>query len=297
MAISPYQREFIAELEGEVAETKTIEDLMKITRLNLPLFTQEWIRKAAWNSISIKLRSFKRPTKKVAVLDVSQHVHAVWHTEPDVSKQPSKIVDRMERMIDKVAPDSVIYAFDSRNPFRRDMFPEFKGSREKKPDSFHETISLAMKLLDGKMVVLLDTYESDDIMASAATTGAILGDEVVLCTNDRDMWQVLGPKVKMFHDKFFTREDLKVQHGITPDQAVDWMCMVGKNDCPSLEGIGPKKATALLSKYGDMLGIMDAVQDKRDDIPKADWEEWKKTYYQVRPLYKLVRNIEIPYPY
>lgn len=297
MALTTYQREFLSELEEEISKSQTIEELMKVTRINLPLFSQEWIRRAAWNVISIKLRSFKRQVKKVAVIDVSQHVHAVWHTEPDISKQPAKIIDRMNRMIEQVKPNDVIYAFDSRNPFRRDLFPEFKGTREKKPESFHQTISLAKKLLDGKMVVLLDTYESDDIMASAATTGAILGDEVVLCTNDRDLWQVLGPKVKMYHDKYYTREDLKEQHGINPDQAVDWMCMVGKNDCPSLEGIGPKKATTMLSKYGDMLGIMDAVQDKRDDIPKADWEGWKKTYYQVRPLYKLVKNLEIPYPY
>jgi 5'-3' exonuclease len=96
-----------------------------------------------------------------------------------------------------------------------------------------------------------DGYEGDDIVA-AVVKESIGKDEAVIVGDDKDLYQLLTPKVTMWKPRakvLYTVEDLAKQyHGIQPER---WHCVKALAGCPGdnvkgIEGVGDLTAAKFL---------------------------------------------------
>jgi DNA polymerase I len=92
------------------------------------------------------------------------------------------------------APTHLAVAFDvSRETFRAEQYAEYKANRSSSPSEFAGQVSLVKEVLDALRVPYLEKpgYEADDVIATLATQAVSAGFEVLICTGDRDAFQLV----------------------------------------------------------------------------------------------------------
>jgi DNA polymerase-1 len=153
--------------------------------------------------------------------------------------------------------------------------------------------------------VELDGFEADDLLATLAIRFAEDGTEVSVLTSDRDIWQIIGPRIKVIAFKkgvsetvTYDESTLKELTGLTPGQVVDFKALRGdaSDNLKGVPGIGEKTATSLIQDFGDLDGIFAAVQDpksKLTDSVRRKLVEGKQAAMDTLPLVKLVLDVPL----
>ena len=102
-------------------------------------------------------------------------------------------------------PDGVVVAFDRPEPtFRHEMLPEYKAQRDPTPDLLIEQFAIVRTVLDALQVPTVDLvgFEADDVLATMAVQIADNGDEAIIVTGDRDIYQMVkDPLIKVLYNK------------------------------------------------------------------------------------------------
>lgn len=161
--------------------------------------------------------------------------------------------------------ERVVLAFDYGGAgLRGELMPGYKASRrarhstkdqpdqikaEQETDFRAQLKRLRRKILPDlgyRNVVSAKGYEADDIIAAAADS-LPEGDEAVIVTADKDMWQCLRPSVSWYSPatkKFVTSESFRDEWGIEPAQWASVKALAGcpTDDVPGIKGIGEKTA-------------------------------------------------------
>jgi len=193
--------------------------------------------------------------------------HAYGDLEDDLGN-PTAVIFGFIRLIlaiqEKLNGDEWIFCWDSRKSFRKDIYPQYKASREEnktedelaKRRSAHEQFTKLRKevipALGFANNFISPGYEGDDLMA------AILDDvdpyKNILCTSDNDMFQCLDD-CDIYHlatKKMFTRNDFMKKFKIWPEQWAEAKAIGGCNGDGvfGIEGVAdPKKNTSKALKY------------------------------------------------
>ena len=172
------------------------------------------------------------------------------------------------RALDDHEPDLVAVAWDLPKPtFRHKLLPAYKANREELDEDLiaqFPWVREATELL-GLPCFSQEGFEADDLIASLAVQGEEAGLEVRLFTSDKDLAQVVSPHVLQCPPP--RRDDagvemgpseVKEKHGVLPEKMRDWQALVGDStdNVPGMPGVGPKKATLLLDKYGDLETVL-----------------------------------------
>ncbi len=163
--------------------------------------------------------------------------------------------------------------------FRNEIYPAYKAQREPMPDDLRTQIPDLHRLaeLNHVPIVCVPGYEADDVIAGLARQAAADGYEVLLCTNDKDLDQVIDERITIWdptRDERRGPAELMQKKGIRPDQVVDYLMMVGdaSDNVPGIKGVGAKTAVKLLQAYGDvetLLARSDELTGKRRENVKA----------------------------
>jgi 5'-3' exonuclease len=206
------------------------------------------------------------------------------------------------KMVRNIAKETqanfLLVATDCRQGISKfEKFPKYKADRGDKATGFKESLDDSIQSIKDAGIELLefDGLEADDIMCSTSYRCRLVGQHVVIVTNDRDLWQALGPGAAIMvpsSREFQNDKWLMANHSIKPSQAVDWMCLVGKNNIPGADGIAGKTASKWLQAYGDFHGIMDAIESltkaKRESL-----QELAARYWEVHALHTLSREAPV----
>jgi len=183
-------------------------------------------------------------------------------------------------------PTHVAVAFDvSRKTFRTEIFPEYKANRAKTPDEFRSQMSYLNDLVTGFGISLfaIEGYEADDLIATITKRAEKDGMDVLICTGDRDSFQLVTEKTTVLYPKRgvsemarMTPEAVQEKYGMTPDQYPDFAALRGdpSDNLPSIPGVGEKTAAKWIVDYGslqELLSNVDQVggkvgQSLRDNI-------------------------------
>ncbi len=183
-------------------------------------------------------------------------------------------------------PTHVAVAFDvSRKTFRTDIFPDYKANRAKTPDEFRSQMSYLNDLVTGFGITqfALEGYEADDIIATITKQAEREGAEVLICTGDRDSFQLVTDKTTVLYPKRgvsemarMTPSAVQEKYGMSPDQYPDFAALRGdpSDNLPSIPGVGEKTAAKWIVEYGslkDLISNVDQVggkvgQSLRDNI-------------------------------
>lgn len=170
-------------------------------------------------------------------------------------------------------PTHVAVAFDvSRKTFRSEIFPEYKANRAKTPDEFRSQMSYLHELVAafGISSFEIEGYEADDILATIAKRAECEGFETLICTGDRDSFQLVNEKTTVLYPKRgvsemarMTPDAVQEKYGMSPDQYPDFAALRGdpSDNLPSVPGVGEKTAAKWIVEYGSLKELI-ASADK-----------------------------------
>jgi DNA polymerase I len=181
------------------------------------------------------------------------------------------------------APTHVAVAFDvSRQTFRMAEYAEYKAGRSTTPEEFKGQISLLHEVLDALRVryVEVDGFEADDVLATLATEAIEQAgiDEVLICSGDRDAFQLVSDKVTVLYPvkgvselARMTPAAVEKKYGVPPTSYSDLAALVGESsdNLPGVPGVGPKTAAKWIQQYGDLTGVVAHVTEIKGKVGES----------------------------
>ena len=228
-----------------------------------------------------------------AVIDGNSLMHRAFHAVPPTMNAPDGrptnaifgFLNMFLKMIDAFNPDGVVVAFDKGKPrVRMEMLPQYKAQRPPMDPDLHAQFPMIKELLVALNVPILQSegWEGDDILGTMARLGEEAGCDMLLVTGDRDMYQLVTEHVNVVSTRkglsdvaIMTPESVDdLYHGITPALVPDFYGLKGdtSDNIPGVPGIGPKKASALIAKYGsldEVIAHADEVKGKMGENLRA----------------------------
>lgn len=217
----------------------------------------------------------------------------------------------LRRMVKDLQPDLAAVVWDMGLPERRTKLqPEYKQQRAEMPADMVpqlERIQVIVPQLGFQSLGLPDT-EADDLIASYAIAAVAKKIDVVLATNDKDLFQLMDDSVKVYstnktdlaslHDTFalLGNDHVVKKWGIPPAQIGEILCLIGdtSDNIPGIGGLGPKNAAALLRECGNLDKILadpDCIKNERIR------EKIKTSIPQIHQNREMVRlDLDLPLP-
>lgn len=168
-----------------------------------------------------------------------------------------------ERMKADVQPDAVAIAFDLKaKTFRHKAYDLYKANRKGMPEELHMQVAPLKELLTdlGYRLVTCEGFEADDILGTLSKACADTGNTCVIATGDRDSLQLVNENVSVRLSKnlngtmMYTPEAVEDEYGVEPRKLIEIKALQGdtSDNIPGVKGIGPKTASELIQKYGDI---------------------------------------------
>jgi DNA polymerase I len=209
------------------------------------------------------------------------------------------------RILEQEHPEYLVATFDTGKTFRDEIYPEYKGTREKMPDDLHNQINRIRQMVDAFNIPRLEVegYEADDVIGSIARQAAAQGFGVKIITGDRDLLQLVDDRIivnlpgrTLAEAKDYRTADVQAYLGVRPDQVVDYKGLVGdkSDNIPGVAGIGEKTAVNLLSTYGDLETIYEHLADLTSSVRKK-LEVGRESAFLSRKLAAIVTDLKIPF--
>jgi DNA polymerase-1 len=168
-------------------------------------------------------------------------------------------------------PTHIVVAFDvSRQSFRREQYAEYKAGRSDTPEQFKGQVSLVHEVLDALKIphLQMEGYEADDLIASLTRQARAAGMQVLICTGDRDAFQLISDSVTVLYPRKgvsdLARMDpaaVRGRYGVDPECYRDLAALVGESsdNLPGVPGVGPKTAAKWIEQFGGLDGVVAAA--------------------------------------
>ena len=203
------------------------------------------------------------------------------------------------------SPTHLAVAFDvSRDTFRAAEYSDYKANRAKSPDEFGGQVSLVKEVLTALRVPMVDKegFEADDVIATLATRAERDGFDVLVCTGDRDCFQLVSDAVTVLYPRKgvsdlarMTPQAVIDRYGVPPGRYPDLAALVGESsdNLPGVPGVGPKTAAKWITSFGGL----DEVVARVDEISGKAGQSLREHLADVirnRRINELVRDLDLP---
>lgn len=140
--------------------------------------------------------------------------------------------------------------------FRNEMFPMYKSSEGIDEDLLRQ-FPFAEEALEAIGVVVWRNieFEADDALAAAAVRWVDDVEQVVICSPDKDMTQVvIADRIVTYNrreQKMIGEDGVVEKFGVHPESIPDYLALVGDtaDRVPGLAGWGAKSAATVLAKF------------------------------------------------
>ncbi len=201
-------------------------------------------------------------------------------------------------------PTHLAVAFDlSRESFRTQEYPEYKGTRGETPPEFNGQTELLQEALKAMNIVTLtrENYEADDLIASMADQAGAAGYQVFVVSGDRDTFQLISESTTILYPvkgvlNLARMDDAAVfeKYGVHAKQYPDLAALVGEtsDNLIGVPGVGPKTAAKWLQEFGSLQAILDSADQIGGKVGE-NLRAFKDNAIRNRRLNHLVRDLEI----
>ncbi|MEU9311127.1 5'-3' exonuclease [Streptomyces sp. NPDC048256] len=232
-------------------------------------------------------------TGRLMLLDTASLYFRAYFGVPDSVKAPDGtpvnavrgLLDFIDRLVKDHRPDELVACMDAdwRPQWRVDLIPSYKAHRvaeeretgpdeEEVPDTLSPQVPIIEAVLDALGIARVGVagYEADDVIGTF--TGRAKG-PVDIVTGDRDLYQLVddargvrvlyplkGVGTLQLTDEAWLRE----KYGVDGSGYADLALLRGdpSDGLPGVPGIGEKTAAKLLAEFGDLAGIVAAIDDR-----------------------------------
>jgi DNA polymerase-1 len=183
----------------------------------------------------------------------------------------------LRKLLREQQPDAVAMVMDPPGGgFRREIYAEYKATRDAQPEELSQQIPLARELAAAWRIPLVEVpgYEADDVIATLAAR-APEDVEVVIVSTDKDLMQLASARVALLDtmkDRRIGPAEVEERFGVPPAQLLDVRALVGdsSDNIPGVKGIGEKGAAELVREWGSLERLLEnAAQVKAKKAREA----------------------------
>ncbi|WP_412537043.1 DNA polymerase I [Marinobacter sp. MIT932201] len=240
-------------------------------------------------------------TPPVVLVDGSSYLFRAYHALPPLTTSKNhptgaiKGVISMIRRLEQDFPGSkMVVVFDAKGKtFRHDLYEDYKANRPPMPEDLACQIEPIHEIVKAMGLPLLTVtgVEADDVIGTLANEATSKGIDVVVSTGDKDMAQLVSDHVTLINTMTETRMDrdgVVEKFGVTPEQIVDYLALVGDkvDNIPGVNKCGPKTAVKWLQSYENL----DNVIEHADEI-KGKIGEYLREATETLPLSRELATI------
>ncbi len=216
----------------------------------------------------------------LCLVDGSGILFRAFHALPPLTTRqgvPTGAVFGVTSMLTKLLreqPDAqIVVVFDTPGPtFRDDAYADYKAGRAETPSDLKRQIPYVKEIVRalGFPVLEVEGVEADDVIGTLAKRAADGGRSVEIVTSDKDMMQLVGPRVRLLDtmkDRVTDEERVREKFGVGPENVVDVMGLMGDSidNVPGVRGVGEKTAKRLMEHFGTIAAMYERL-DEIDDL-------------------------------
>ncbi|WP_316739932.1 5'-3' exonuclease [Streptomyces sp. MK7] len=230
------------------------------------------------------------------------------------------LLDFIDRLVKDHHPDHLVACMDAdwRPQWRVELIPSYKAHRvaeehaggpdeEEVPDTLSPQVPVIEAVLDalGIARVGVERYEADDVIGSYTARAS---GPVDIVTGDRDLYQlvddargvrVLYPVKGVGTLQTTDEAVLREKYGVDGSGYADLALLRGdpSDGLPGVPGIGEKTAARLLAEFGDLAGILAAVDEPKSRLTPSQ----RKRLDEARPYLAVAPTVvrvaaDVPLP-
>ncbi|KUJ67185.1 5'-3' exonuclease [Streptomyces albus subsp. albus] len=263
------------------------------------------------------------------LLDTASLYFRAYYGVPDSVRAPDGtpvnavrgLLDFIARLVQDHRPDDLVACmdFDWRPQWRVELIPSYKAHRvaeeeppgtpdvEEVPDTLSPQVPVIDAVLDAVGIARVGAagYEADDVIGALTARAA---GPVDIVTGDRDLYQlvddargirVLYPVKGVGTLQPVDEALLREKYGVDGPGYADLALLRGdpSDGLPGVPGIGEKTAAKLLAGFGDLAGIMAAVDDPRSGLTPTQRRrlDEARPYLAVAPtVVRVASNLALP---
>ncbi|MFD0313859.1 5'-3' exonuclease [Streptomyces flavalbus] len=230
------------------------------------------------------------------------------------------LLEFIDRLVRDHRPTELVACMDAdwRPQWRVDLIPSYKAHRvaeeheggpdeEEVPDTLAPQVPVIEAVLDALGIARVGVagYEADDVIGTFTARAAL---PVDIVTGDRDLYQlvddargvrVLYPLKGVGTLQITDESVLREKYGVDGPGYADLALLRGdpSDGLPGVPGIGEKTAAKLLAEFGDLAGIMAAVDDPRARLTPSQRKRLTEArpYVEVAPkVVKVADDVPLP---
>jgi len=164
---------------------------------------------------------------------------------------------------------AVVFDTGKKN-FRHELYPEYKANRPPAPVDLIPQFPVVREAAEALSLAVIEKvgYEADDVIATLTRRAEEEGFEVVICSSDKDLMQLVSENVTMYDGmkrKKIGINEVKEKWGVEPEQVLDLLSLTGdsSDNVPGVPGIGPKTAADLINKYKTLEEVLSNAEEIR----------------------------------
>ncbi len=257
---------------------------------------------------------------KLLLIDGHYYVYRSFFAIPNLSNsrgEPTNAIfgftKTLRLMLKHLQPDLGAVVWDEGVPQKRvELQPAYKETRKEMPKPMIPQLEFIQKLtpmLGFRNISLPDT-EADDLLGCYAIAACKRpGMEVVLATNDKDLYQLVGPCVKVYttakaelaspKDAFvlLSEDQVAAKWEVAPKLIGDVLALTGDSvdNIPGI-GLGRKTAAALIREFGGLEPLLNNIDKVKSVRTQAKLANAREQILQNREMVDLDCHLELPVP-
>ncbi len=244
--------------------------------------------------------------KPIILVDGSSYLYRAFHAMPALTNSKGfptgavyGVINMLRRLLTEYDPESIVVIFDAKGKtFRDDLYPAYKAHRKEMPTELVQQIEPIHAIVRalGLPLIMHEGVEADDVIGTLAKIASKEQRATLVSTSDKDLAQLVDPFITLVNTMTDTVLDPKavlVKMGVTPEQVIDYLALVGdtSDNIPGVPQVGPKTAVKWLLEYGSLDNLVahaDAIKGKVGENLRASLEQL--------PLAKKLATIKLDVP-
>src|SRR6266576_2004556 len=216
----------------------------------------------------------------------------------------------VRRMLKDLQPELGAVVWDEGLPQKRmELQPAYKETRKEMPTPMIPQLDFIQKLtpLLGFRNIALANTEADDLMGCYALAACKQGVEVVLATNDKDLFQLVGPCVKVYttakadlaspKDQFspLGEPEVTAKWDVPPRLIGDVLALTGDSvdNIPGI-GLGRKTAAALIREHHGLESLLANIGKVKNQRTHEKLMNARDQILQNRKMVELDCDLKLP---
>jgi DNA polymerase I len=207
----------------------------------------------------------------------------------------------LKKILREFHPNYMAVCFDvGAKTNRQKKYAQYKIQRPPMPDDLVSQMPLIKRVVAAYQLPVLEQegFEADDVIATIVEKMRASDIEVVIVSDDKDMFQLIGERVQVFsirHNKFYTPLEVKAIMGVDPKFIPDFIGLAGDkvDNIPGVKGIGEMSAQILINKFGSLEEILSHIEEVKPPRIKQILHEQKDQALFSKGLAILERDMAL----